>query len=72
MGGLNVAEPDLAQRPAAGTYRRRLTLRGPRLQLEGPFSEPLNGRGAAYLFHQHESATTIRMMASATSIQFWP
>jgi hypothetical protein len=50
MGGLNVAEPDLAQRPAAGTHRGRLTLKGPRLQLEGPFSEPLNGRGAAYLF----------------------
>jgi hypothetical protein len=71
MGGLNVAEPDLAQRPA-GTHRSRLTLKGPLLQLRGPCSELLNGRGAAYLFRQHESATAIRMMASATSIQFWP
>ena len=43
MGGLNVAEPDLAQRPA-GTHRRRVTLTGPRLQPKGPFGEPSNGR----------------------------
>jgi hypothetical protein len=43
MGGINAAEPDLAQRPA-GTHRRRLTLTGPRLQPKGPFSEPSNGR----------------------------
>jgi hypothetical protein len=64
MGGLNVAELELAQRPA-GTHRRRVTLTGPRLQPKGPFGEPSNGTGAAWPFHQHESATAIRMMASA-------